>query len=532
TELEDWHFLPEEGKEVLKRILNASTLSGIGVEDKPLALAAFHALYQYLLSTQKRELTYLTRVQFYSQSDFMLLDEASVRNLELVRNLSEGTARASLLEVLDHTVTGMGGRLLKRWILYPLVEKEAVASRAARVDFFFQRQTLMEEARKILKDIHDLERILARVNFGTANARDLVNLKNSLIPLKALSSLLEEEGIRTHEELSLFLGRALLDSPPATLTEGGMIRPDFDERLKELSAAREESEAWIMDLEKRERERTGISSLKVGYTSIFGYYIEVTNSNLKLVPLDYVRKQTLVNSERFVTPELKEKENFILTSEEKKKQMEYGIFQELREKVRKETQILQKTAEKVAALDVLATLAFVAARNGYVRPEISDDETILIEEGRHPVVEKNIREQFTPNDLLLDRAENQILLITGPNMAGKSVYIKQAALITIMAQMGGFVPAGRAKIGIVDRIFTRIGSGENLGKGLSTFMVEMMEVSNILHNATGKSLVIMDEVGRGTSTFDGISIAWACLEYLSLTNNPHAPRILFATHFF
>jgi len=521
-------FSELEGKDKLKEILEVESLKGFDLENKILSLKAFNALYRYLIDTQKREITNLVKVRFYKKEEFLILDEISIRNLEIIKNTIDSTSKGTLLEVLDKTVTNMGARLLKKWLLNPLVDVSKIKERQNRVEYFFNNEKTLQEVRKILNSVYDIERIVSRVNFGSANARDLVSLKKSLSPLEDLKKILPQYDIDTHRELFNILDKAIVGNPPHTLNEGGIIKSDFDKRLKEITEKTEEAKKWIMNLEKTERERTGIGSLKVGFNSVFGYYIEVTKPNLKYVPDNYIRKQTLVNAERFITPELKEKESMILGANEKKNQLEYEIFIEIRDRVKKETSRLIKTASVISEIDVLTTLSLVAIENGYVKPDINEDDLIEVLEGRHPVVEKQVR--FTPNDIYIDRDKNQILVITGPNMAGKSVYIKQIALIVIMAQIGSFIPAEKASIGIVDRIFTRIGAGEDISRGLSTFMVEMTEVANILNNATRRSLIIMDEVGRGTSTFDGISIAWACIEYLK--DIKEKPRVLFATHFF
>jgi len=521
-------FSELEGKEKLKEILGVENLIGYELEDKNLSLKAFNAFYRYLIETQKREITNIVRINFYRKNDRLYLDDISIKNLEILKNVYDGSKRGTLIDVLDKTKTNMGARLLRKWLLAPLIDVKKIKERQEKVLFFYSNRDILERTRDILDDILDLERIVSKVSFGSANAKDLVSLKRSLKKVKELKQILPEFNINSLDDVYDLLDSSIVENPPASLNEGGIIKEDYDERVKRLNQEVEEAKKWLLNLEERERKRTGIQSLKVGYNSVFGYYIEVTKPNLKLVPSDYIRKQTLVNSERFITPELKEKESIILSANERRNALEYEIFVSIREKVKERVKEILELSNTISEIDVYSTFAFVSLEYNYTKPEVDDGDLIEIIEGRHPVVERNVR--FTPNDTLIDRNENQILIITGPNMAGKSVYIKQVALIVIMAQIGSFVPAEKARIGVVDRIFTRIGAGEDISRGLSTFMVEMTEVANILNNATEKSLIIMDEVGRGTSTFDGISIAWACVEYLNKI--PLKPRVLFATHFF
>lgn len=472
------------------------------------------------------------------------MDKTSQRNLELIDNLRslEGN-KGTLLWVLDHTRTSMGSRLLQQWMTCPLVDLEQIKNRQDGIEELCALGVELGKLREILGEVRDLERLLSRIHCGVANARDLVALRISLEVLDPLRSHLQAfaspflNDVRNdlsedqHRPLVDLIKKAIKDDPPMTVREGGIIREGYDVTLDELRKVAQHGKSWITELQKKEIERTGIKSLKVGYNRVFGYYIEVSNPNLNQVPQDYIRKQTLSNAERFITADLKSYEEKILGAQGKSQELEYEIFQKVREDVKRDTALIQRIAQAVARLDVVTSLALVALKNDYVRPEVNDSDAIQIEEGRHPVIEQmTTGERFVPNDALLDNHENQILIITGPNMAGKSTFLRQVALIVLMAQMGSFVPAKRAVVGMVDQIFTRIGANDELSRGQSTFMVEMNETANILHHATSRSLVILDEIGRGTSTFDGISIAWAVAEYLY--HSPQAKaRTLFATHY-
>jgi DNA mismatch repair protein MutS len=551
--VDDWNFMKENAYQKLLNQFQLHSLKGLGLENKDLAIGASGAITSYLEATQKMALSHLLRLKFYSKSEFMVLDESTKTNLELLANVQDNTKQGSLLGVLDLTQTAMGGRRLRQYILEALTDVERIKARQEGVEDFISNSIKRGKARELLKKIFDLERLISRLCCGTANARDLVSLKNSLelIPkIKELigefkSEMLRELSRELHDlkEIVDLIESAIVPEPPPTLKEGGIINPEYNEELNNLYQMARGGKEWVAELEAKERKRTGINSLKVGYTSVFGYYIEVTRANLKQVPPDYVRKQTLVNAERFVTPELKEKETLILGAEERKVELEYEIFQKVRNRVISEARKIQEVARAIAEIDVLSSLAEVAANSNYTKPTLNNGEIISIKAGRHPVVEKMlIGEKFVPNDTYLDGSENQILIITGPNMAGKSTYIRQVALIVLLAQMGSFVPAEEATIGIVDRIFTRISTRDSIARGESTFMVEMIETANILNNATSRSLLILDEIGRGTSTFDGISIAWAAVEYLNgiakrthpsgETEVPLGPRTLFATHYF
>ncbi len=547
-----YRFEPGTARQSLLDHFGVTTLEGFGCEGKPLAVRAAGAILQYLRETQKGALAQLTTLRTYSTDRFLVMDPTTRRNLELTESLRERRVQGSLLGVLDATLTPMGGRLLRARIAQPLVDREAIERRLDEVEQFIQDGILRARVREALKDMPDLERLVNRVVGGVATPRDLIGIRRALEAVGKLALTFplppsppptfrqerEESGgeaagggrrISPHPEIADLIARAIVDDPPASLSEGGVIRPGFSEELDGLLRSVREAKEWLASLERREQERTGIKNLKVGYNKVFGYYIEVTKSNLPAVPSDYIRKQTLVNAERFITPELKEMETLILNAEERQVEVENRLFREVCTRIAARASALLETARAVARVDVAAALAEVAVRNRYVRPELTEENVLEIIGGRHPIVESSTAEPFVPNDLHLDE-ETRILIITGPNMAGKSVYIRQNALIVLMAQMGSFVPAERARIGIVDRIFTRIGAQDDVASGQSTFMVEMVETANILHNATPRSLLILDEIGRGTSTYDGISIAWAVVEYLH--NHPQRrARTLFATHY-
>jgi DNA mismatch repair protein MutS len=506
-----------------------------------LALRAAAAVWHYVRETQRRSLGHVLELQLYRPSDRMLLDAATVRNLELIHNLKDGGRSSTLLQVLQHTVSPLGGRLLRKWIVRPLVRKEAIEARLDAVDELFHAPMLREDARALLDEVHDLERLTGRICFGNANARDMVALAGSLETIPRLKALLERpELARTHVlvgdldpmvELVEQIRRALVDDPPVSIRDGGMIRSGFSPELDGLRQVASSGKDFIARLQSRERERTGIASLKVGYNQVFGYYLEVTKPNLHLVPAEWVRKQTLVNAERFITEELKEYESKVLGAQERIEELEYTLFVELRDRAATYAARLKSLADRIATLDVIQCFAQAAVRNDYCRPEIDTSSEIEIEAGRHPVLElADLGRLFVPNDAQLAMEQSQILIITGPNMAGKSTYIRQVALITLMAQIGSFVPAKRARIGVVDRIFTRVGASDNLAQGESTFMVEMKETAAILRHATPHSLIVLDEIGRGTSTYDGISIAWAVAEYVHALQKKGV-KTLFATHY-
>ncbi len=536
---EGWHFDPPQAARVVLEHFGARSLAGFGLEGKPRAVAAAGALIAYAKRVRRDSLALVQRLSYLDAAGSLVLDAATVRNLELVRNLRDGKVKGSLLDVIDFTATAPGGRLLRSWLLRPLADAAAIARRQDAVAESLEATIARRELRETLKGLPDLERLIGKIALAAAAPRDLVALKSALLPLPALGSglrafaagLFADMAARWDNaaDVAALVDRAVLDEPAFLLTEGGIIKDGWNAELDELRAVSRSGKGFIARLESRERERTGIGSLKVRYNKVFGYYIEVTKPNLPQVPADYVRKQTLVNSERFLTPELKEYEDKVLHAEERIGRLEQRLFLEVRETLARETARLQRIAADVAALDVVLALAECAARRGYVRPVVDDGDALRIEAGRHPVIETGQAEPFIPNDLELD-AENQVLIITGPNMGGKSTFLRQAALIVLLGQMGAFVPARSARIGLVDRVFTRIGAMDFLSVGQSTFMVEMLETAAILHNATSRSLILLDEVGRGTSTFDGLSIAWAVAERLHERPGVR-PRTLFATHY-
>ena len=511
------------------------------VQKAPLAAKAAGIVLRYAEENQKKAPSHVRPVSFYRVQDFMVVDEVTKRNLELTQSIFERGKRGSLFWLLDETITLMGSRTLKQWLNYPLVDLEEIGRRLEGVSELKEKMVERKRLRESLKGIQDIERLISRIFLGHANARDLIGLRNSLQSLPALNESLKPfdapiikefaSHIENFDDLYQLLESSIVDNPPLTIKEGGIIKPKYDKELDALREIGREGKGWILQLEAEERKKTGISSLKVRYNQVFGYYIEVTKSNLHLVPAQYIRKQTLVNAERFITPELKEFETKVLGAEEAICQLEYRLFEEVRQRVSDETPRLQKTASAIAIIDLLGSMAEIADRYNYVRPIVNDEDEIIIRDGRHPVLERmGLLERFVPNDTQMDTREHQLLILTGPNMAGKSTYLRQVALIIVMAQMGCFVPASEAKIGVVDRVFTRIGALDNIMRGQSTFMVEMMETARILNQATSRSLVVLDEIGRGTSTFDGLSIAWAVAEFLH-DQTSLRPKTLFATHY-
>jgi DNA mismatch repair protein MutS len=535
-----WTFESAQAGNVLLEHFGVKSLAGFGLDDKPRAVAAAGGLLSYLKRVRKDSLGLIHRLSYSAASQSLVLDAAAIRNLELFKNLRDGRVKDSLLDVIDLTVTPMAGRLLRSWLLRPLVDVAGITVRLDAVEELLARTIDRQELRDKLKGIQDLERLTGKISLAACHPRDLIALKRSLLPLPGLRSLVVAFSASRVRRIAAewddardivdTIDRAILDEPAFLLTEGGIIRDGYCAELDDLRRVSRSSKGFIAELEKSERERTGIGSLKVRYNKVFGYFIEVTKSNLGQVPADYVRKQTLVGSERFLTPELKEYEDKVLHAEERIGELEHRLFLEVRDKLAAESLRLQGIAGRVADLDVLASLAELAARRRYVRPEVHDGDGLVIKDGRHPVIEAANAEPFIPNDTRLDRDEDQVLIITGPNMGGKSTYLRQTALIVILAQMGSFVPAAEASLGVVDRIFTRIGAMDFLSFGQSTFMVEMLETANILNNVTPRSLVLLDEVGRGTSTFDGLSIAWAVVEFLHEMPGVRA-KTLFATHY-
>ena len=539
--LEPHYFDDDACKKCLMKHFKVNVLTGLGIEDFPVGIIASGALLLYLYETQKNDLSHFTHLVPYLPSKFMLLDSSTRRNLELVETLREKQKRGSLLWVLDKTKTAMGGRCLRSYIEQPLIEKDAINARLDAIEELNKDTVSRDELREYLNPIYDLERLLGRISYKTANPRDLIAFASSLRMLPHIKTVLGgfekqllnqiNDEIDDLQDIYHLIDDSIMEEPPILVREGGIIKDGFNELIDNLRRAKTEGKSWLAKLEEEDRQRTGIKNLKIKYNKIFGYYFEVTNSYKDLVPEDYIRKQTMANAERYTTSQLKELEDTILNAEDKLVSLEYDLFCEIRDAIACEIERIQKTAKAIAKLDVFTSLSFVAERNGYIRPKLNDKGVIDIKDGRHPVVEKMIvNDMFVSNDTYLDNANNCISVITGPNMAGKSTYMRQTALIVLMAQIGCFVPASKANIGIVDRIFTRVGASDDLSSGQSTFMVEMNEVANILRNATPNSLLILDEIGRGTSTFDGLSIAWAVIEHISNRKFLGA-KTLFATHY-
>ena len=539
--LEPYYFDEDRGRKCLMKHFHVTTLTGLGIEDFQTGILAAGALMQYLYETQKISLLHFTHLYPYLTNEYMLLDSSTRRNLELTETIREKQKRGSLLWILDKTKTAMGGRTLRSWMEQPLIDIDKIKKRLDAVDELCQDSVSRDEIREYLNPIYDLERLLGKVCYQSANPRDLIAFRNSLEmlpPIKLVMKQFQKEllqdvyqEIDSLDDLFQIIQNAIEEEPPIGMKEGGIIKAGYDEHVDTLRKAKTEGKDWLAKLESEDRERTGIKNLKIKYNKVFGYYFEVTNSYQGMVPEDYIRKQTLSNAERYTTPKLKELEDTILNAEDKLYTLEYDIFCEIRDRIAKELTRIQSTAKAVAKIDVISSLALVAEQNHYVRPSVNQNGVINIKQGRHPVVEKMIvNDMFISNDTFLDNKNNCISVITGPNMAGKSTYMRQTALIVLMAQIGSFVPATSADIGIVDRIFTRVGASDDLASGQSTFMVEMNEVANILRNATSDSLLILDEIGRGTSTFDGLSIAWAVIEHISNTKLLGA-KTLFATHY-
>ena len=539
--LEAWYFDDALCRETLQEHFKVASLEGIGLSDYECGMIASGALLKYLEETQKNSLSHMSRLTRYATGNYMVLDSATRRNLELVETLREKQKRGSLLWVLDKTKTAMGARTLRKYVEQPLIDKKSIVKRLDAVAELKDNAICREEIREYLNPVYDLERLVGKITYQSANPRDLIAFQSSLSMLPSVKCILKDmesdllkeiyEELDPLEELCDLVGRAIQEEPPLAMKEGGIIKDGYNEEVDRLRKAKSEGKNWLADLETKEREKTGIKNLRIRYNKVFGYYLEVTNSFKDLVPDYYTRKQTLANAERYIIPELKELEDTILGAEDKLCALEYELYCEVRNTIAAELTRIQRTAKAVAKLDVIASLALVAERNNYVRPKINEKGVIDIRDGRQPGVKKMIpNDMFIANDTYLDDKKQRISIITGPNMAGKSTYMRQAALIVLMAQLGSFVPASSANIGLVDRIFTRVGASDDLASGQSTFMVEMNEVANILRNATSKSLLILDEIGRGTSTFDGLSIAWAVVEYISNSKLLGA-KTLFATHY-
>lgn len=539
--LESWYFDDEVCRKKLLEHFEVSSFAGLGLADYDCGIISAGALLQYLLETQKNSLSNLTHITPYAAGKFMMIDSSTRRNLELCETLREKQKRGSLLWVLDKTKTAMGARTLRKYVEQPLIDKTEIIRRLDAVQELKEQAISREEIREYLSPVYDLERLITKIAYGSANPRDLTAFRSSLEMLPALLYILQEMkaellkdlavDLDPLEDLCILVKKAIREDPPIAMKEGNIINDGYNEEVDKLRHAKSDGKDWLAKLENDEREKTGIKNLKIKYNKVFGYYLEVTNSYKEMVPEYYTRKQTLANAERYITPELKELEDMILGAEDKLYALEYELYSEVRDLIASQIERIQKTAKAVAALDAFASLALVAERNNYVRPKINEKGVIDIKEGRHPVVERMIpNEMFISNDTYLDDKKHRISIITGPNMAGKSTYMRQTALIALMAQIGSFVPAKSANIGLSDRIFTRVGASDDLASGQSTFMVEMTEVANILRNATSKSLLILDEIGRGTSTFDGLSIAWAVIEYISDSRLLGA-KTLFATHY-
>ena len=539
--LDAWYFDDDTCRKELREHFHVTNLEGLGISDYDSGIIAAGALFLYLKETQKTALSQMTTIRPYTAERYMLIDSSSRRNLELVETLREKQKRGSLLWVLDKTKTAMGARTLRSFVEQPLIDAEEINRRLEALEELNEKPMLRDEIREYLNPVYDLERLVSRISFKSANPRDMVAFASSLEMIPYIKQVLRDfqapilkeiyEDMDSLEDITDLIKHAIVDEPPLAQKDGGIIREGFNEDVDKFRSARTDGKKWLTELETKERERTGIKSLKIKYNRVFGYALEVTNTFKELVPENYIRKQTLANAERYITEELKNLENMILGAEDKLYALEYELFSNVRDKVGQEVIRIQRTAKAIAGLDVFASLALVAERNHYVRPKVNEGGIIDIKGGRHPVVEQMIdNDMFIANDTYLDNTKKRVSIITGPNMAGKSTYMRQTALIVLMAQIGSFVPADKAVVGIVDRIFTRVGASDDLASGQSTFMVEMTEVANILRNATAKSLLILDEIGRGTSTFDGLAIAWAVIEHISNTKLCGA-KTLFATHY-
>ena len=539
--LDAWYFDDDTCRKELREHFHVTNLEGLGISDYDSGIIAAGALFLYLKETQKTALSQMTTIRPYTAERYMLIDSSSRRNLELVETLREKQKRGSLLWVLDKTKTAMGARTLRSFVEQPLIDAEEINRRLEALEELNEKPMLRDEIREYLNPVYDLERLVSRISFKSANPRDMVAFASSLEMIPYIKQVLKDfqapilkeiyEDMDSLEDITDLIKHAIVDEPPLAQKDGGIIREGFNEDVDKFRSARTDGKKWLTELETKERERTGIKSLKIKYNRVFGYALEVTNTFKELVPENYIRKQTLANAERYITEELKNLENMILGAEDKLYALEYELFSNVRDKVGQEVIRIQRTAKAIAGLDVFASLALVAERNHYVRPKVNEGGIIDIKGGRHPVVEQMIdNDMFIANDTYLDNTKKRVSIITGPNMAGKSTYMRQTALIVLMAQIGSFVPADKAVIGIVDRIFTRVGASDDLASGQCTFMVEMTEVANILRNATAKSLLILDEIGRGTSTFDGLAIAWAVIEHISNTKLCGA-KTLFATHY-
>ncbi len=542
TKVDDWIYNEDYAKDLITSQFNIKTLKGFGIENLTSGIIAVGAVLNYLKETQKSNLSHITKIARYNPHEYMILDWSTKRNLEITFTMQEGSREGSLISILDKTDTPMGSRLLKKWISAPLIKLEPILQRQEGVNSLFENKVVRKNLHAELKEIGDLERLISKVSTGRINPRELNYLKSSLKKIPLLKQILDQIGsdvitvirekLNDLDDVVELIEISITDDPPLNINDGYVIREGYSEELDELRNLSKNAKNWIANLQKTEREKTNIPSLKVSYNKVFGYYIEISNAHKDKVPENYIRKQTLVNSERYITPELKDYEDKILNAEEKIYDLEFRIFDEIRNRIASKAKEIQENAKLIAMLDCYNSLAECADQYNYVKPEIDTSDVIDIKNGRHPVVERILPpgEKFTPNDCKMSNSDTQIILLTGPNMAGKSVYLRQVGLIVLMAQIGSFVPASEARLGLIDKIFTRVGASDNISAGESTFLVEMQEAANILNNTTRKSLILLDEIGRGTSTFDGISIAWAITEYLH--ENPDvAAKTLFATHY-
>ena len=542
TKIDEWIFDNDYANDILLNHFKTKTLKGFGIESLTIGKVAAGVVLNYLRETQKGNLAHLNKIALYNPSDYMMLDASTRRNLEISFTMQEGKREGSLISILDKTETAMGGRLLKKWINAPLRKLTPILQRQESINEFFNNKVLRENLRNELKEIGDIERLISKVCTGRANPRELVNLKTSLKKIPLLKQLLDTSESNNIKKINTRLNDlenvvqklelAISDNPPLSITDGGIIREGYSPELDEIRDISSNAKTWIANMQKDERERANISSLKISFNKVFGYYIEISNTHRDKIPENYIRKQTLVNSERYITPELKEYEEKVLNAQESISNLEYNLFNEVRNYVSAETEAIQENAKLIAMLDAYLSFAECAESYGYIKPVINELDSIDVVNGRHPVVEQILShgDKFTPNDSNLSNDDTQIILLTGPNMAGKSVYLRQVGLLVLLAQIGSFIPAESATIGLIDRIYTRVGASDNITAGESTFLVEMQEAANILNNATNKSLILFDEIGRGTSTFDGISIAWSITEYLH--ENPNvAAKTLFATHY-
>ncbi len=540
TGLDDSEFDLKENRRKLLDLFDVKSLKGYGCEDLPLAVSAAGTAIAYLQNMQMCELGQITTLNTYTTDDFMVLDATTLRNLEIFKNIRDRTEKYTLIELLDRSMTPMGSRMIRAWLAQPLQDKKGIAERLDSVDWLKSNRLLRAELREYCESIRDMERLISRTVHGSGNARDILALKNSLQMVPHIQGLFKSQkpsgqikvvvqNLDPLDSLVEVIDKAIVEKPPLSLKDGGIIKSGYNADLDELKELASSGEKWVAELETTERKRTGIKSLKIKYNKIFGYFLEVTKIHLDKVPEDYIRKQTLSNAERFITPDLKEKEAQILSANERLEALEYELFCELRKMVAENSLAIQKTARAVGLLDALSSFAELAELNRYSRPVVDDSSSITIIEGRHPVVENILAERFIPNDTKMDMKKGRVVILTGPNMAGKSTYMRQVALIAILAHIGSFVPAKKASIGLVDRIFTRVGAYDDLTHGQSSFMVEMTEVANILNSASSKSLILLDEIGRGTSTFDGLSIAWAVAEYIQ--SRKVGAKTIFATHY-